>query len=325
MKNKWNLPVMLLCFTLLLGTTKFCSAQEGTYIGIVETMRLADVRAKVMRGDRNVLPDILDAFKKRETVYHLFALRMLATLGDSATLPTIEAYLNDKDTQNNNYMRDRARIVQARIIAENAAPQNTSPRRRAEAILGRFYKELGTSSESINSAVAKVPDANYRDANPDYNPPIEEAILWEVADMIYRGDSAAFLSLPDVRHLDFTHYDATQLKIELAPLSRTQRIRRLVDNLASKKILTGKETYDKQLLIDEGLPAAKIAAAKIREMGQNRSKHPANGFVALFQVLGGVGDKQQSEVMASFRQDSDPSVKNSAETPVGKRIYLVDY
>lgn len=123
--------------------------------------------------------------------------------------------------------------------------------------------------------------------------------------MAYRGNYADYASLDGFTQISSTSDMPSALKLWLAPLSRTQRVQTLIDDLAQSKVLSTKQDYEMQLADDEGTLASQAATAKLQDIDKNRGQYPREGFDAIFSVLSGDGDATQATLVEHYTHDSD--------------------
>ena len=125
----------------------------------------------------------------------------------------------------------------------------------------------------------------------------------EIADMVYHQYNPQFISLPDVAALATSLDYPSALKMRLAPLSRAERIRTMITELAQQSKLTINDYFEVQLLADEGLAASPAIVAKLQQMDANRQQYKPMGYEALFDSLEGIGDKEKLPALRSFQKD----------------------
>lgn len=200
-----------------------------------------------------------------------------------------------------------ARAARARLLAEAAGQGINSGPAQAAAKVARFYQALGLTPASLNAAVS----AESNDPRPRYQreaAPLAVYALRELADMVYRGNYRDYASLPGVAVVDFTPDGPAALKMRLAPLPQPQRMDTMLGELSHKDKLLKEDNFEIQLAADEGLSASHAVAARLRYMQAHREQFAGIGFAALFDVLRGVGDKEQAPLVAQFQHDSDYDV-----------------
>ena len=223
------------------------------------------------------------------------ALHALAQLGATEALPII-----DIDLKENTVDPSYARVERARLVAENEATGVSSG--TAQVKINRFYKELGLTRADLNTAAIAY-EGNSRLGK--HSPSAEVYAMREIADMAYRGSYSDYAVLPAVNQLNFQSDYPSALKIRLAPLTKADRVKTMVDDLAHTQSIGPKQKYEMQLLDDEGILASRAAAAQLQQMDSHRNQYPREGFEAIFSVLSGAGDSTQAPLVEHYTQDQD--------------------
>lgn len=258
---------------------------------------LARMRQAGLHGDRSQIPNMVAAFQNPPGIQYAEEIRFsllhpLALLGATEALPALDEVIQEASTKPlpGQQVGDRyeleevgtlSKAVRARIIAQNSAQGITDNQARASAEVQRFFQELGETPESLNAAVSayEVNDRQHLEATKliseqrHLNAPVELYALRELADMAYHDLYQGFAALPKVAKVDFTQDDEAALKIRLAPLSREQRIKALVEELGQEEMEDRHALRRAQLLADEG-PAARLAiAAKQQDVKDHRERY----------------------------------------------------
>lgn len=277
-----------------------------------QTDEMMNIRQAGLHKIHAQVPTILKALKNPPHPYYKkTGLHALAQLGDVEALPVIEDFIQDtSDADMSNY----ARVAKARLLAESSVSNFQDTPAETGAKINRFYQELAVAPDSLNSAALtyqKTAGQWHRSA-----PPTEVYAMREIADMLYQRPSANAAPLPGVALVNFQLDDAAALKVRLTPLSEQDRIVTLIQELAHEKIQTSDESYKIQLLIDEGPIASHAAAAELARMDAHRAQYDQityhNGFVSLFYVIAGIGDKEQVTLLRRFSHDADGAVAHYA-------------
>ena len=289
---------------LALGTPGI--AARGGY-PIAETSgqreaRIAAMRTAGLKGDRSQIPSLLTVLKdKKDTVYILPALHVLAQLGAQEALPAIEEVISDPS--NGERHRIYAQVVRARLLAERDVKSIDDPDQRARMKLRRFLDALTLDVEQLSQAQAKQKALRMRRRGFTI---IEIHSLRELADMIYKEKDTALRDAAYDLGIDFAQDAPAALKVRVAPLSQQTRVKELIEELADRNALTENDYYTIQLAVDEGVVASRAAAAKLQEMKTKSEQTTCHaGFAALFFLISGVGDREQAPVVAQFLNDSN--------------------
>jgi hypothetical protein len=203
--------------------------------------------------------------------------------------------------------RGYAAVIRVRRVTGAAAE------RTLEGLASRFLRETGTSAARLNQAGRLQAQQDSLHAGV-----VKELVLLrELADMIYQLPDAAKRAAAAedaVQRLgiDFSQDHQAALRLRLAPLSRPERARTLVDELSRVNGFNPENDDKLSLTTEEGLAAGEAAGAKLREMEARHEGHPAYGFRALFELIGRVGDTRQLALVGRFLQDADPAVAEQA-------------
>lgn len=273
-----------------------------------EADKLAQMRIAGLHHDRTMLPELIDAITpSRDTVYKLTALQALAQMGAVEALPKIEVLEKGNDF----LVISSARSAKARLIAENSVITISDNSMHARALTDKFYEALGLNPTDVSAGVFRFySDQRTHPQGGDNGPamPVEVYAMREVADMVYRGSYKDFAVLPAVSQLNYSPDYPSALKLRLAPLSESERINMMVQELAKKEKLATNDDYEIQLLADEGLPASHAIAIQLSQMDTDRQQYKSVGFAALFRALEAIGDREQAAVIARFSHDADGDV-----------------
>lgn len=286
-----------------------------------EQKRLRSLREAGLHGDHSQLPALVASLqnsRRQEDVQT--TLYALAQLGDMKSLPAIDAF-----TQRNPGWAAEAKVSRARLVAEATGGQGEDIAARAAAKVNRFYQELGLSPTDLNLAASRYQSTHSEKSDGVTTPPLEVYAMRELADMVYRGRRTGYAGLPGVTQVDFSKDYGSDLKFRLAPLSREQRLAWLISDLAHKKVLRGKDYYELQLAADGGIPASRMAIAKLWEMDKRRDQYTYTGFDALFEILFSIRNPEQAPLIAHFRQDRDPWVKHYATWILPQEQFVPGY
>lgn len=258
-----------------------------------------------LHNDRPQIPVMVAALQTRpHGAYNATILQALARMGATETLPVLDTLTQDSQDP---ALAEQAKVVKARLLAEAATQSFSNSTTQALAKINRFYKELGIVSDDSNTAVSayKVQPGQSTQPNFSYvrSVPKESYIMEELADMTYHGSSGNYAHLPGVAEINFQLNPAAALKMRLASLPQPQRIRVLVDELASIHDFNALDRDKMQLVVDEGTTGSRVVAAKLQEMDVHQSLYSAEGFSALFEILGAIDDKSQALLVAHFKDE----------------------
>lgn len=270
--------------------------------------------------DRSQITPIIHILQKPTRTSHAEAgLHALARMGAVEGLPIIQEYIESDTSGIGRY----ARVAKARLLAESSASSVTGGNQSAAAKIGRFYRELNMNAVDLNVALTafQAPAEQVGNDGRIYRqfttsmplPPVGVYAMREIADIVYHGQHKDYFGLPQVTDVNFQDDYPSALKMRLAPLPHDERLHTLINELANKKTLVPNDDYELQLAINEGKPAAELAAQKLLEMERQHEQYTSAGFGALFNVLNGVGDQQQAPVLARFIHVPYPYVGHDAE------------
>jgi hypothetical protein len=266
--------------------------------------------------DQFQIPHIVEVLSKPPHFNYVYTgLHALAQMGAIEALSTVDLYVNDPSGYVSNY----AVVAKARLLAESNANSMTDAKQVPAAKVARFYKELGLTSADLNAALLAFnhPELTASAKGPWTTglpplTPIGVYAMRELADMAYDGPYQDYISLPEVARVNFKDDYPSALKMRLAPLSREQRLHTLIEELANKKTLRMDDYYERQLAINEGKAASRLAAQKLQEMGNHHEQYASGGFSCLFGIIEAVGDKEQAPVVESFLNVTYPAVSHYA-------------
>ncbi len=267
-------------------------------LGPTERHRLALMRAAGISGDQSQIPNMVAALDRDHPTYVATALRSLSEVGGKESLSAIEKVIirHPKD-----YIGARARMIHARLIAEGNSSKLIDPQLRAASKISVFLSEARLShSELVSQSVKSAKSGNaYQSRSADVY------AVEEISDIMYRDTSANYQTIADLQGVDFSADPASAIKVQLSQLPKAKRTDWLINELAHKRVLRGEDGFLLQLAVDEGVPASRLAVKKLMEMDTNRSEYTYIGFLALFEVLRGIGDTNQTSVVEHFLHDKD--------------------
>lgn len=275
-----------------------------------EAVRVAVLRYVGLARDSSKVDVLIAELKKPGHIDASYAaIRSLAQLGAQKGIDAI----NEIASKNrNNELANFAVVARARIRADAASGNIADPVARALVKLDIFLKDLAMDANLLNTRAKE--DAKHLKVIIDAETRTGLFALREIADMIYRNSDGALLTVANARNLDFSIDSGSQLKIFLAPLSPSARLTWLINELANKTVMRAQDDFIVQLAVDFGLAASRAAAGRLSEMRvANRQQVHYMGFAALFSVLKGVGDKDQTAVMQQFLADQDDKVRHYAK------------
>lgn len=249
----------------LLAYTSNSFAMPNAPAATGDQERMVHMRVAGLTGDRSQIPVMIKALQKPlHPDYTWTTLHALAQLGATEALPAYDNIIQKEDA--NPQLANYTSVEKARLLAEAAAAPLPSKARNA-ARLTSFLQNLGLTPASINTATAsylsQLKEWNAQNVVQDAEgPPYPVALfaMRELADMAYHDPYANFLSLPEIKQINFAQEFGSDLKMRLAPLSPEQRIAMLLHEIVYQKASGGESELRMQLLVDEG-PAAQAAAA----------------------------------------------------------------
>lgn len=292
-----------------------------------EARQIATMRRASLIGDRSQIPLMMNVLAAPSPPHPLpphplvvkTALSALARLGAIEALEVI-----DNSSERFGVGPHYLRVIKMRLEVEDAARKQAKPV-QSSAKLADFYAHLHFTPAKINEGVANSQNASQRDL------PEEVVALRQIADMVYNGQYSDFSSLAGINSLNFQADFPASLKMRLAPLSRTERVKTLIVMLAHTERIVPNVNYELQLAVDEGTLASQAAAAQLQQMDAHRDQYPREGWDAMFRVLGGTGDATQAPLVETYTHDKDGYISYFAnsvypEMKTGQRgIYRADY
>lgn len=306
---------------LACGFEQSASAVSAPLIG-PDIIRMERVNKGAVRGDASIIPDIgrildypsampqalvgkgFDPFSQINFVYVETALRAAVRLHAVELLPKIERIIASPNSD----ASALARVVKARLLADEATQNRASPKQEAAAKIADFYAELGLAPTELNTALHRyaTQELDVR-GQPvlmtDWVKPTPVGVyaLREIANIVYQNGPEGYLSLPSVRALDFKADGGSALKIEFARPTRAERVAALIDHLAQGQPALslpgmtpeGQESYITQLAVEEGPAAAQSAVDKIQQMEAHPEQYQEHNFYNLIDIVRDAGDEQQ--------------------------------
>lgn len=279
-----------------------------------EQEQMITMRRAGLNGDYAKVPVILSVLQSSSHPHPLVmqtALHSLAQLGATEALPAID---NVIQAEGGSDVGAYAKVAKARLLAESRASAtkgNSNPVAVATVRITEFYAELGLNAASLNSGVEQY-NHRLQESRLGLAPTFEVYAMREVADIIYRGQYQDYATLPSVAQLKFQLDHASALKIRLAPLARTERVRTIIQDLAHERYDGRRANLEKQLVADEGITASHAAADQLQYMDRHRDQFPREGFNALLGVLDLVGDTGQTALVEHFLHDTDGYIASFA-------------
>lgn len=305
------------------------SPDRYQYRGVIraqDAVKLAAMRQAGRQQDKSQVAMLVDSLNKpAHPMYPYAAMQALSKIGAVEAMPAFMPYLpkNDGFVPDDAELENFAQVAKARLLAENNSQGATNSKAGAEIKVGRFYKELGLTFSDLNThpiMVSSLPynlNGGFFATSAPSTRTREGFAMRELADMVYEGNYQDYASLPEVSGVDFTRDYCSALKMRLAPLSRQDRIATTIQELSHKMVLKNEDSYEIQLAINEGLPASQAAAMELKKMDKRRDIYNQvghnSGFNALFQIIWGVGDKDQAQLIAQFRNDQNDWVAYYAQ------------
>lgn len=245
--------------------------------------------------------------------YTYTTIHALAQMGAAEALPIIDTYIQDAghDTQDETKgdLHNFSTAARARLVAEDAVKAIPGSKAATTAKVKRFYKELGVTSTDLNASLSDyyqiqnsvVSQGGQHWASMPHDifhaHPTGVYAVRELADMMYHGDYANGATMPEVSQVNFVNDYPSALKMRLAPLSPSQRLATMLQELSQKKVLTHWDDYEIQLASNEGLAASHAAAALLIKMEANPTRYQDVGFMALVRVMSGTGDREQAPLV----------------------------
>ncbi len=309
-------------------------SQSRYYTGHLEPEDANNVSAMRRAGlhdDHSQAPQIIAALQNpMHPAYIYTSIHALAQMGEENSLSAIDRYIRhsdaekDKDPDLSNF----ALAAKARLLAESRTQSIVDGKTLAAAKVHGFFTQLGLSPSNVNSDLAAynspLPLSNINDKDVYVSSsdakrihPVGVYAARELADMIYHGRYEDFAPLPEVSAVNFNEDYASALKVRLAQVPRQNRLTSIIQELSHKASLSFNDYYEIQLAVNEGTDASKAAAGELRKMDKNREQYNQvnhhSGFTAMFQIIWGVGDKNQAPLLAYFKNAPNRFVAHYAD------------
>lgn len=272
-----------------------------------------EFRQAGLQGKNLLAPQMIAALENPPHLgYTYTTIHALAQLGAMDRLDVIRSYAQDDTTGKDitgGDLKNFSRVAVARLLAESGAQSNISSEKASVVKVRRFYKELGMKPADLNDdlsayypsqqpPVTSTPNRWVGPAADTSSPhPAGVYAVRELADMMYHGAYNDCRFLPEITQVNFARDYPAALKMRLAPLSPTDRLTTLLQELSHKTVLTHWDDYEIQLASNEGLKASRAAVQLLQRMEAHPEKYDEVGFTALVRVIWGTGDQAQAPLV----------------------------
>jgi len=263
-----------------------------------DTDRLTALRLAGIAGDRSQIPALIAALNSPSDSVETTALLALAQMGATEALPAFGKVIRQPP---NPWTGNYARAARARLLAEAKARAQAPAGARLQAKVAAFLASIKLRPAQIAGAL----EAQRMQIPPPEGDTLPVCACKEIADMIYRSGFLYTHPLPVLRGLDFGLVPGARLKIQLAQMSKGQRLPWMIARIAESPVSGRGELGLIQLAADEGRPAGRAAGAKLREIHAHRSRYRSSGFAGLFDVIRSAGDPTQAALVRSFTHDQN--------------------
>lgn len=263
-----------------------------------DTDHLTALRLAGIAGDRSQIPALIAALNTPSDSVETTALLALAQIGATEALPVFGRIIRQPP---NPWTGNYARAARARLIAEAVARRQAPAETRLQSKIAVFLALMKLRPAQITATLAVQQHQIPRPAADT----LPVRACEEIADMIYRSRRPYTRPLHGLHGLDFGLVPGARLKIQLAQLPMGQRLAWMIARIAESSISGRTELRLIQLAADEGRPASRAAAAKLKEIRAHRSRYPTSGFAGLFDVIRSAGDPTQAALVRSFTHDQN--------------------
>nr|CAA9224006.1 hypothetical protein AVDCRST_MAG63-657 [uncultured Armatimonadetes bacterium] len=205
------------------------------------------------------------------------------------------------------------------MVADRAVRNVPEANRRADVRLTRYLGELKLTVNQLNAAHERNQQLRW---SRKHAPTVRDLYaLRELADMVYQSRDIALAKRARQIGVRFETDAPSLLKIRLAPRSYRERLDVLIEELSRVKVINDDVYHMIQLAVNQGVPASRAAARKLKQMQAERGQRTHPAFAALFKVIGAVGDKEQAPVVAHFLKDRDGWVIYYADQVCGDLLH----
>ena len=265
-----------------------------------------------LRGDHSQVPAMIQSLQTEQNPeMRKSVLLALAQLGATEALPVIDNVIRISFTKGSDLPPDVfnipdvgtfAQAARARLVGEAAVQGMPDGKEKAQAKVERFFRELGKSPAEVNANATVFHKKLLAGTVSSASTPVEAYALQELADIVWLGNYADYVDLPQVHQIDFKQDGLASPKMQLSLLSPDIQRSSLIDMLAKGS----GGTPQQQLLLNLGRDeAAQAVANKLQEMNGSQSKFKTNGFRLLLEVLQASGDTSHADLWARFEADND--------------------
>lgn len=263
----------LLCLSIM---PRLCMAEPPEPPRPEKANRLAELNLAGLHGDRARLPEMLQALSGDIYTTNAYdiqtALLAVARLGATEALPALDEFI--RKPQEPGSWGENAKAARARLTVEatlGPISDTASAAERQGAALAKMrgvLAELKLDAAKIKAAIAAYQQDKQRLYFQQW--PVEAYALRQLADIAYLNGYKPDKSAEDINALDFSPVPDAALKMRLAPLSRSQRIAWLVEDVSVKHDYSISGPHEAQLLLNEGADAGRAVAVRLQDM----SVHP---------------------------------------------------
>jgi len=260
--------------------------------------RLTTLRLAGITGDQSQIPALIAALGSPSESVETTALLALAQMGATEALPAVGKIIQKPP---NPWTGNYARAARARLLAEAKARVQAPAGARLQIRVAAFLVAVKLRPAQIVGDL----EAQRGQIPRPVGDTLTVCACEEIADMIYRSGLQYTRPLPVLRGLRFALVPGARLKIQLAQLPKGQRLPWMIARIVASPVSGIGELRLIQLAADEGRPASRAAAAKLKEIRAHRSRYPSSGFAGLFDVIRSAGDPAQASLVRSFTRDGD--------------------
>ena len=286
---------------------------DGRYVHTGEE-RLSQLYTIGIEGNSEKISELRKVLQNQVAgIYLAVAGRALARLNSQEAVADFEKIIAESTIT---LVRDWAKVMRARLLAQSPDFGNNASRR-----LAVFLKEIGRTPKQFAQALRDYNKLSATDKANTFS--MEITALSELSDMVYRGDSEAWLKLPEIKALDVSGVRAARYRMAFAAVPKEQRAEAIVDALVkwedAQPHVTAQDADARFLLrmaLDEGKQGAKAAVEKLKTIDAQPDKfskqnsEPANSSIIGW-LLAVIEDSKAVEVMPTLATLQLPNLKSS--------------
>jgi len=285
---------------------------------------MADVREVGIQRDRSKSAMVRVALQERHRSVQIVALLAAGRLGDAEALPRIDAIARERFGE---HISDLADIIRARIKTEQTVGRATQS--------GTLARKLDHFLSTARLSRARMEEGAraYRDhgRTKGHFPTYNVYALRQTSEFVEESGRAGVPAAAERLGIDFSLDRSAELRVRLAPMPKSQRIKWLIESIARKQVMTGEDYYEVRALADEGEEAVEPIVTKLHSVRNNRQGYSYPGIKSLFRALVPIGDPRAIPAVSIYLDDPDEWLRHYSMQALDalergiRSSYAIDY